>query len=83
MQPSRMKAIGSVVGLGAMITVVLFGASQPSAKAGPGPMYKLEQSTLKSGRSVVKRWNPVRRPSLMSCRLNDAGVSRLLRKLTR
>jgi hypothetical protein len=58
MQPSRIKAIAAVVGLAVMITAVLFGASLPPAEAGPGPMYKLKQSTLKSGRSVVKRWNP-------------------------
>jgi hypothetical protein len=58
MQPRRMKAIGAAVGLAGMITAVLFGASLPPAEAGPGPMYALQQTMLKSGQSVVKRWNP-------------------------
>jgi hypothetical protein len=57
-QPSRIKAIGAVVGLAAMLTALLVGASLAPAKAGPEPMYKLKQSTLDSGRSVLKRWNP-------------------------
>ena len=53
-----MKAIGTVVGVAAMIAAGLVGLSMPKATADHSPMYQLKHSTLKSGQSVVKRWNP-------------------------
>jgi hypothetical protein len=55
-----------------MLVVGHFLLPMPQTAASHDPMYKLQQVTLKSGQSVVKRWNPCQ--AAITYQVNLAGL---------